>query len=366
MVLQLQPSRHFLYLIDGTGLNAGRAHGHHSYSNVYNLNIAIETHNEDNSANIAFYFSGVGSSNSSSLGTRAAGIGLSDLIQQVYVNICSNFNGGDEISAPDKIYLFGFSRGAFVVQSICRLIDDYGLLSASRINYFNEMYLHWLGRNPDLRKDDFINQCCRKNVQIEFVGLFDSVFGFYKEDQDSPLLEMIMDNNRMLPAAVKVGVHLLAIDERRSFFCPFPWEGISQPMQELCQIWMPGNHSDVGGGYQEDLFSAISLRRMLEVIGSKTSLKIDQERFNALAEKISREDDQDNKKCVHDERGWIKLPLIPNRYKTLPKRWGRRKYLTSKHFVDSSAKSLNGKFIMRGTARSQYSLPVDLSSTTVF
>jgi uncharacterized protein (DUF2235 family) len=116
--LQLQPSRHFLYLVDGTGLNAGNGSGHQWYSNVYNLNIAIETHNEDNSANIAFYFNGVGSNNSSGLGTRAAGIGVNDLIQQVYVNICSNFNGGDAISASDKIYLFGFSRGAFIVQSI--------------------------------------------------------------------------------------------------------------------------------------------------------------------------------------------------------------------------------------------------------
>jgi uncharacterized protein (DUF2235 family) len=251
-IKQLQPARHFLYLIDGTGLNAGKVRGHQWYSNVYNLNIAIETHNEDNSANVAFYFSGAGSSNSSGVFTRAAGIGLSDLIQQVYINICMNFNGRDAISAPDKIYIFGFSRGAFVAQAICRLISEYGLLSPPRINYFNEMYTHWLGQNPNLKKDSFISQCCRKNVQIEFVGLFDSVFGFYKEDKNSPLLKMVMDNDRMLPEVVKVGIHFLAIDEGRTFFHPFPWKGVSLSSQKLLQIWMAGNHSDVGGGYQDD------------------------------------------------------------------------------------------------------------------
>jgi uncharacterized protein (DUF2235 family) len=304
--LQLQPSRHFLYLVDGTGLNAGNGSGHQWYSNVYNLNIAIETHNEDNSANIAFYFNGVGSNNSSGLGTRAAGIGVSDLVQQVYVNICSNFNGGDAISASDKIYLFGFSRGAFIVQSICSLINEYGLLFASRINYFNEMYQHWLGRYPELKKDRFVSQYCRKDVQIEFVGLFDSVFGFYKEDRNSPLLKMMMDDNRTLPSVVKVGAHLLAIDERRSFFSPFPWKGISQSTQQILQIWMPGNHGDVGGGYRDDFLSAISLRRMLEIISKRTSLKIDQDRFDELDRKLKGESEHDNKKCVHDERRWAK------------------------------------------------------------
>jgi hypothetical protein len=74
--MELQPSRHFLFLIDGTGLNAGKTPGYQSYSNVYNLNLGIETHNVDNSANIAFYFSGLGSSGSSSLGDRAAVLDL--------------------------------------------------------------------------------------------------------------------------------------------------------------------------------------------------------------------------------------------------------------------------------------------------
>jgi uncharacterized protein (DUF2235 family) len=361
--LQLQPARHFLFLIDGTGLNAGKIHGPHSYSNVYNLNIAIETHNDDYSANIAFYFSGVGSSKSSSLGDRAAGIGLSDLIEQVYVNICSNFNGGDAISVSDKIYLFGFSRGAFVVQAVCRLIDEYGLLTASRVYYFNEMYRHWLGRNPELKKENFVNQYCRRNIQVEFVGIFDSVFGFYNEDRDSPLLKSVMDKNKMLPSAVKCGSHFIAIDEARRFFHPFPWEGISNGTQELIQIWMPGNHTDVGGGYQEDFLSSISLRQMLELISTKTTLKIDEDRLTSLNHKIKRESEEYNKICVHSERS-THTEKITARLKAISRpssqNWPRSEYVTDKHFVSSSAKYLDGRYIMRGKTRSQYIVPDDL------
>lgn len=361
----MQPARHFLYLIDGTGLNAGNVRGRQWYSNVYGLNIAIETHNNDDSANVAFYFSGAGSTNSSGVVTRAAGIGLSDLIQQVYINVCMNFNGGDSMSDPDKIYIFGFSRGAFVAQAICRLINEYGLLYPSRINYFNEIYTHWLGQNPNLKKDSFINYCCRKDVQIEFVGLFDSVFGFYKEDKNSPLLKMVMDNDRMLPSIVKVGVHFLAIDEGRTFFYPFPWKGVSLPSQKLLQIWMAGNHSDVGGGYQDDFLSSISLHGMLDILSQETSLKVDRDRFDELTRKIESENMQDNKKCIHDEGLLIKLKLRFWKSSSI-NLWRRADYIGRNDFVYRRTNTLDGSFVMRLETRSQYSLPDDLKSLTIY
>jgi uncharacterized protein (DUF2235 family) len=229
----VEPARHFLLLVDGTGLNAGQTKGIQCYSNVYNLNISIETHNSDNEANIAFYFNGVASNRSSSVGNKASGIGLDDLIQQVYINISSNFNGGESGGISDKLYLFGFSRGAFVVQTICRLIDEYGLLYPSCIKYFNDMYRNWLGLDTNLDSVAFRNENCWRNVKVEFVGLFDSVFGIYKDGPDSLQLKPAMDKNQSLPASVKCAAHILSIDESRSVFSPYPWRGISHPQQEL-------------------------------------------------------------------------------------------------------------------------------------
>jgi uncharacterized protein (DUF2235 family) len=355
----LQPGRRFLYLIDGTGLNAGKYRVLDYYSNVYNLNIYVETHNLNNEANIAFYFSGVASDSRSTLGSRAAGIGLSDLIQQVYVNICSNFNGGDEESTPDKLYLFGFSRGAFIVQLVCRLIDEYGLLHADRINLFNELYRHWLGKNNNLDKEAFNADNCWNNTRVEFVGLFDSVFGIYNEDRNSPLLKPAADKERQLPAGVKAGVHLLSIDEGRGYFAPYLWKGISKPGQTLLQIWMPGNHTDVGGGYGEDLLSAIALRRMLELVANNTSLKLDRDRVPDLDARIRRDCVQDNKRHIHDERLWAARKSRP-----MP-RWYRSRFVSKKHLLDPSALLLNRKFVIRGGKRTQYLLPNDWLSLPV-
>jgi hypothetical protein len=102
------------------------------------------------------------------------------------------------------------------------------------------------------------------------------------------------------------------------------------------------------------------------VISKNTSLKIDKDRFDGFDEKIRRENEEDNKKCVHDERRWNKLGSVSPGTGFLAKKWLRSEYMTSKHFVDRSAKSLDGKFVMRGSRRSQYILPADLNSITVF
>jgi uncharacterized protein (DUF2235 family) len=54
-------------------------------------------------------------------------------------------------------------------------------------------------------------------------------------------------------ADIQIGRHAVAIDERRAFFRtnlwhPKPGEG----PKDLKQVWFPGVHSDVGGGYPEE------------------------------------------------------------------------------------------------------------------
>jgi hypothetical protein len=65
---------------------------------------------------------------------------------------------------------------------------------------------------------------------------------------------------------------------------------------------MPGNHTDVGGGYPEDLLGAISLDRMLKILGANTSLKLDEMRITDLNNKLNQERGQDQKRYVHAEK----------------------------------------------------------------
>jgi len=67
-----------------------------------------------------------------------------------------------------------------------------------------------------------------------------------------------------LNPAVKYAFHALAIDEHRSPFEPTLWNTTPAAGQTVRQVWFPGVHSDVGGGYKESDLSDGSLQWMIE------------------------------------------------------------------------------------------------------
>ena len=75
-----------------------------------------------------------------------------------------------------------------------------------------------------------------------------------------------------LDAAVKYARHVLSIDENREAFKPELWEGSEEDhlTGRLKQVWFPGVHSDVGGGYpgDESGLSDLAMRWMLDEAGS--------------------------------------------------------------------------------------------------
>jgi hypothetical protein len=62
---------------------------------------------------------------------------------------------------------------------------------------------------------------------------------------------------------VQIGRHALAMDEMRESFQPTLWTDIPAGA-DVEQIWFPGVHSDVGGGYQQSGLSDGALQWMLE------------------------------------------------------------------------------------------------------
>src|SRR5262249_53440448 len=64
--------------------------------------------------------------------------------------------------------------------------------------------------------------------------------------------------------SVPHGVHILSIDETRADFTPIVWTSRSQEDQVLEQIWLPGVHGDIGGGYDDAFLSTISLLTMID------------------------------------------------------------------------------------------------------
>ena len=71
-----------------------------------------------------------------------------------------------------------------------------------------------------------------------------------------------------LSVRVPVGLHALSIDENRKAFAPVLWDDVDAEGraagQVIEQVWFPGVHSDVGGGYRDDRRLAdLSLNWML-------------------------------------------------------------------------------------------------------
>jgi uncharacterized protein (DUF2235 family) len=108
-----------------------------------------------------------------------------------------------------------------------------------------------------------------------FVGVWDTVssVGWV----ENPLKLPYIANN----PDIKIGRHAIAIDERRAFFRNHLWRGPADAAQprgprDVKQVWFPGVHCDVGGGYPvaESGLSNIALEWMVDE-AEAAGLKVD-------------------------------------------------------------------------------------------
>jgi uncharacterized protein (DUF2235 family) len=154
----------------------------------------------------------------------------------------------------DRIYLFGFSRGAYTVRAVAGMIHFLGLLRPELENlailawalYANEGHVYPVSQR--FAGGNRFHRCfgVAPKPPIQLVGVWDTVssFGWFWDFQSLPFTA---DN----PSIVHIR-HALAIDERRACFPAnlfFP-----QDVQQVnCkQVWFAGVHADVGGGYPEN------------------------------------------------------------------------------------------------------------------
>lgn len=281
-------ARHLVYFIDGTWLWAGSDDSLDVYSNIYRLNTLLEADSEDGRAQIVHYSRGLGAVRGLFKQYTAGGFasGIDELIADLYVNICSNYQRGD------KIYIFGFSRGAVVARALTGLLS-YGILEAHRINMFAHVWAAYTGQGSEVllpgqarasldrsigRTLDYTAHCSERNPRIEFVGVFDTVVGGNGIAEVAQRLRLAA---RSVQPNVKHAVQLLAVDESRTFFKPILWTGIGNPKQlklnwrptTLEQIWMPGVHSDVGGAYSKRQLGNLALLTMIDRVIARTPLR---------------------------------------------------------------------------------------------
>jgi len=250
-------SRNIVVCCDGTG----NEFGEHN-SNVVKLCRHLERESGDQ---LVLYDPGVGTGNKrqalTPLGRRSAqlmglafGAGLYRNIVDAYAYLMNVWQPGDQI------YLFGFSRGAYTVRALSGFLNACGLLEAgnhSHVPYALEIYRRQRFDYFARFKKTFSRPC-----PVHFVGVWDTVKSVGVWDA----LMMFTRRRTALPytfdmSGVSFARQALAIDEKRSRFQPNMWRGCDK--RNLQQVWFPGVHCDVGGGYPVSELSDIALKWML-------------------------------------------------------------------------------------------------------
>lgn len=189
------------------------------------------------------------------------GKGLMRNVGEAYRFLVWNFEPGDEI------YLYGFSRGAYTVRSLAGLVRKCGILRKRDGHLFEDAYAFY---RSDVHPRDERAVAWRRargtETRIRCIGVWDTVGALGIPGR---LRALTTRKHRFhdvkLSSSVDHAYQALAIDERRKTFEPAIWE--TDPAnrgQVVEQVWFPGAHSDVGGGYPECGLSDAALLWMAE------------------------------------------------------------------------------------------------------
>ena len=179
------------------------------------------------------------------------GRGINRQIQRVYGWLASRYRPGD------RIFLIGYSRGAYAVRSLAGVIHHVGLLRQDEATerMVREAYRHYQIGSSEEACRAFGLAYCHEDVPIEMIGCFDTVkaLGFR-----APFVWKWAEvkhsfHSHALGPNVRHGYHALALDETREAFSPVLWKCPPGHEGEIEQVWFRGTHGDVGGqlsGYE--------------------------------------------------------------------------------------------------------------------
>jgi uncharacterized protein (DUF2235 family) len=236
-------------------------------TNVAKVALALADEDGQGNPQLLHYQAGVGTRRWERLRGGALGVGLSRNVQECYRFLVDTYEPGD------RLYFFGFSRGAFTARSTVGLVRNSGILRREHRHRVEEAY----GLYRDPRRDTepkgiaaelFRRSYSHPDTQIEFVGVWDTVgaLGIPIDGFRPPLLSNLWTfHDTKLSRFVNHAYHAIAIDERRAPFKPTLWERQADAGdQTLEQVWFAGVHCDVGGGYREPELSEIPLLWMAE------------------------------------------------------------------------------------------------------
>ena len=175
----------------------------------------------------------------------AQGRGLSRQIRRAYGWLASHYRPGD------RIFLFGYSRGAYGVRSLAGVIDQVGLVKREHATERGVLlaWRHYKLNPGSTAAQAFHRRFCHQAAPIEMVGVFDTVKALGLR---LPFLWMLTDkrnafHNPHLGPGIRHGFHALALDETRVVYEPVLWQSPKNWPGNVEQVWFRGAHADIGG-----------------------------------------------------------------------------------------------------------------------
>jgi uncharacterized protein (DUF2235 family) len=318
-------AKNIVLLSDGTGNSSAKIFK----TNVWRLYQALDL--TDSTAQVAFYDNGVGTSSFKLFAALGGifGFGLKRNVIDIYSFCCRNFKevrtveDGKEAVVQDKLYGFGFSRGAFTIRIVAGMITRVGLVKyngsetdlardaetayrhyrkargfrsgfnilVAPVRAIRDFFAHTILRKPR------IEDIPRFEIQkFHFLGVWDTVAAYGGPIEEITLAidywfwPLSMPDSFMSRKITRA-CHALALEEERDAFKPVlwddryvregerlhPWEQDWSPepadpdvplapvdRERISQVWFVGVHSDIGGGYPQDGLSFFSLGWMME------------------------------------------------------------------------------------------------------
>lgn len=270
-------------------------------SNVTRMCRAIRSENQQGIPQVVYYQAGVGSSGtlSNRIIGGAIGDGLAENVREAYAFLANNYIPGDEI------FLIGFSRGAFTARSIGGLIGNIGVLTKAGLASFAIIYRDWTRRRDRLYRSpqrdlpypnkprasdpEYAEGLERRglttlDVRIKAITVADTVgaLGVPKLGGLSGIGKRVSDEcneyrfyDTTLDNCIDNAFQALALDEKRSPFQPAIWEKRGNDRTNLIQVWFPGVHANIGGGYNDQELSNITLAWMMAMLAPMLDINLD-------------------------------------------------------------------------------------------
>ncbi|MBA2560640.1 MAG: DUF2235 domain-containing protein [Propionibacteriales bacterium] len=224
----------------------------------------------------------------SQVAQMAFGFGMKANMTQAYTWLMRNYR------PDDKVYIFGFSRGAYTARALVGLLARPGLLRSGSDNLVEYAVKEYIKRRPASGADDeppsdevkqFADALCWgtsrhllnpdspycptewdhvHSIPVEYLGIWDTVeaSGVGGIGEVSWPITKTLWNVRRLR-------HAVSIDESRAPYREF----LVKPRDGFEEVWFSGVHSDVGGTFPEAELSTIALKWVFDGVVADLNLR---------------------------------------------------------------------------------------------